>query len=247
MSTYSWGRLYGEWADDIKVQSMSEVDQRRHAMLFCMHIKGHTDPTNAEVALQLRISEKSWKKTQKIFIEKGFLGDDGNHLINWERRQYKSDKSAERTRDYRSRKKGNDADVTSQGLHSDGEGDGLVTPSEYRAQSTETEEEELPPTRAVDADVVTMDQVLKLYAAVLPMLPPVQVVGPMMSYHVRLSLENFPDRRKPEFWQALFTKARISDLKRGVAIRRPKPKKLPWSGRSGSRYSARSATKTAQK
>jgi len=85
----------------------------------------------------------------------------------------------------------------------------------------EEKTEELPPTRAVDAaaddaaDAVTCAQVVKLYAAILPMLPPVQVVSPMMTYNFRLSLESFPERRKPEFWQALFTKARASPFLMG--------------------------------
>lgn len=213
MCAYNWGRLYGKWADDIDVQSMSEADQRRHAMLLCMHIKGHLNPTDEEVTLQLRISKKSWKKTKEIFIEKGFIADDSNHLINWERRQFKSDKSAERTREYRNRTGTNDENVTSQARHSDGHGDESATPSEYRVQNTETEEEYIPPSaRAVDAGEAAklLKAVNSAYAEILPGMPEALIPTSVMHHNLCLNMESFQERRTLVFWRDLFHRVRGS-------------------------------------
>jgi len=57
-----------------------------------------------EVAFLLRISPEEWLKTKRIFIEKGFI-DEGNNVINWNKRQFISDTSAERVARHREAKK----------------------------------------------------------------------------------------------------------------------------------------------
>lgn len=66
----------------------------------------------------------------EMFIKQNMLEEvDGvYHLINWDKRQFASDNSTERTKRYRQRK-----NETSQERHSDV----TVTPPEYRVQSTE--------------------------------------------------------------------------------------------------------------
>ena len=103
-----WLRLYAEFAHDPKVQMMSEPMQRRYIMLMCMRCSNdlvtlHDD----EVAFHLRISAEQWQETKTLFIAKGFIDSDLN-LLNWEKRQFKSDSntsSRERVARHRARKK----------------------------------------------------------------------------------------------------------------------------------------------
>ncbi len=98
-----WFRLYSEFADDPKVQIMSEALQRRLVMLFCSRCKEET-LHETERAFHWRISETELASTKAIFIEKGFIDEEWN-LLNWNRRQFLSDSSTERVRRYRQGKK----------------------------------------------------------------------------------------------------------------------------------------------
>ncbi|NCC41422.1 MAG: hypothetical protein EOM21_18750 [Gammaproteobacteria bacterium] len=101
-----WFRFYTEFATDPKVQTLTEAMQRRLVMLFCLQGSGdyeHLDQD--EVAFALRIDIETLHETFHLFQKKGFL--DENCLIkNWDKRQYKSDKSTERVKKHRDKSKG---------------------------------------------------------------------------------------------------------------------------------------------
>ena len=103
-----WFRLYSEFAHDPKVQMMSEAMQRRYVMLMCMRCSNvMATLRNDEIAFQLRISELELQETKVLFIEKGFIDDSWN-LVNWDKRQFKSDydiSGAERQKRYRENKR----------------------------------------------------------------------------------------------------------------------------------------------
>ena len=99
-----WFRMYCEFATDPKVQMLSEINQRRLVMLFCFKCNNYVTLHDNEIAFQLRITEKEWQETKLIFVEKGFI-DKNNEVLNWEKRQYLSDSSAERVRKHREKKK----------------------------------------------------------------------------------------------------------------------------------------------
>lgn len=103
----SWFRLYAEFANDAKVQMLAESDQRRLLMLFCFRCNGDVTLQDEEVAFQLRISNEEWLKTKAIFMAKGFI-DSNNEVLNWDRRQFVSDSSAERVARHRAKAKSND-------------------------------------------------------------------------------------------------------------------------------------------
>lgn len=108
---YKWFRLYSEFASDPKVQSMSEVMQRRLIMIFCLQSNGDLPKlSHEEIAFQLRIDDETLHETFQLFQAKGFI--DKNHKItNWDKRQYKSDTSTERVKRHR-RKSINNNDET---------------------------------------------------------------------------------------------------------------------------------------
>lgn len=105
-----WFRLYSEFAFDPKVQMLSESDQRRLIMLFCLRCS-NADVTlqDKHVTFQLRISNEEWAVTKAVFIENGFINSE-NNVLNWDKRQYVSDSSAERVA--RHREKARNANVT---------------------------------------------------------------------------------------------------------------------------------------
>lgn len=110
-----WFRMYAEFATDPKVQMLSEVMQRRLIMLLCMRCSNDLVTLHVtEIAFQLRISDDDLKETKSLFVSKGFIDEHWN-VTNWEKRQYRSDSSAERVARHRENKKrvGN-GDVTLQ-------------------------------------------------------------------------------------------------------------------------------------
>lgn len=100
-----WFRMYSEFANDPKVQMLSEADQRRYVMLLCMRCSnGDVTLQDEEVAFQLRISEEEWRASKARFLSKGLIGAD-NKPASWGKRQYASDSSAARVAAHRERKK----------------------------------------------------------------------------------------------------------------------------------------------
>lgn len=98
-----WFRFYAEFANDPKVQMLSEADQRRLTMLFCLRCNGHVTLQDSEVTFLLRVSDGEWSVTKALFISKGFINDD-NEILNWDKRQFTSDSSKDRVAAYRERK-----------------------------------------------------------------------------------------------------------------------------------------------
>lgn len=107
--------MYAEFANDPKVQMLSEVDQRRFVMLLCLRCSnGDVTLHETEVAFVLRVTESEWMETKARLLDKGIITQD-NKPASWEKRQFDSDSSAERVARHRANKKkaGND-DVTLQ-------------------------------------------------------------------------------------------------------------------------------------
>jgi len=131
-----WFRKYWEWMNDPKVQMMSESDQRRLDMLFCLRCSGRTNPTDDEIVFVLRVSPEEWARSKNLFIEKGFI-DEKNNLRNWDKRQYETDSSAKRVREHRQKKKTCNADVTLHGRYSNA--DVTAPDTDSRIQITDPE------------------------------------------------------------------------------------------------------------
>jgi len=105
-----WFRMYSEFEDDPKVRFLSETMQIRLVWLFCEKCKGVTMDERHR-AFHWRCSDSDLSETKDAFMNSGFIDSDWN-LLNWDKRQYISDSSSERTRRYRERKR------TSQERHS---------------------------------------------------------------------------------------------------------------------------------
>lgn len=99
-----WFRLYAEFANDPKIQMMSESNQRRYIMLLCIRCNGDVTLQDEEVAFQLRISNEEWATTKALFVSKSLITDD-NKPAAWDKRQFASDSSAARVSKHREKKK----------------------------------------------------------------------------------------------------------------------------------------------
>jgi hypothetical protein len=92
---------------------MSEAMQRRYTMIMCLRCSNDLVTLHeTEIAFHLRISDAELVETKALFISKGFIDDKWN-LLNWDKRQFKSDSSAPRVAKHRANKKAaSNADVT---------------------------------------------------------------------------------------------------------------------------------------
>ena len=147
-----WFRLYSETVSDPKIQTLdlsskwmwitclciASASKERGALRF-----GDVTVTFQDLSQIAGVTSQEGERAVKNLLERGMLnqGDDGVlRVTNWDKRQYPSDSSAERTRKYREKKKAN---VTSQERH----GDVTVTPqildtdTRYRIK----DKEEVPP------------------------------------------------------------------------------------------------------
>lgn len=100
-----WFRMYSEFATDAKVQSMSEAMQRRLMMLFCLRCSNGIATLQCnELAFALHITEEELEETKALFVRKGFI-DDAWNVLNWDKRQFISDSSTDRSRKHREAKR----------------------------------------------------------------------------------------------------------------------------------------------
>ena len=100
-----WFRMYSEFAHDPKVQMLPEVMQRRYVMLMCMRCSNALVTLQAdEIAFHLRIDAAQLDETKALFLAKGFI-NEAWELLNWEKRQFSSDTSAQRVAKHRAAKK----------------------------------------------------------------------------------------------------------------------------------------------
>jgi len=100
-----WFRLYSEFAKDPKIQSMTEPMQRRLIMLFCLQCSEELNALDDdELCCVMRIDVVTLHETLQLFEKKRFI-DEKRNILNWDKRQYKSDSSNERVKKYREKQR----------------------------------------------------------------------------------------------------------------------------------------------
>lgn len=163
-----WFRMYAEFATDAKVQSMSEAMQRRLTMLLCLRCSDVLATLqDDELQCAMRISDEELAETKALFMRKGFIDGDWN-LLNWDKRQFNSDSSTERSRKHREAKKAaNAAIATSRNV--------AATPPD-----TETDTDKEPNGSVGSADRLPRcdtQSVVDMYHEILPELPSVRLMN----------------------------------------------------------------------
>lgn len=103
-----WFRMYGDMPDDPKIGTLSDAEFRTWVELLCAACKandsGNTQLTKETVnwALRRDVTVTVTTLSQRELVTEN---ENGEYVIKaWEKRQYKKDSSAERTRRYRERK-----------------------------------------------------------------------------------------------------------------------------------------------
>lgn len=163
-----WFRMYAEFATDAKVQSMSEAMQRRLMMLLCLRCSDVLATLqDDELQFAMHIGNEELAETKALFVRKGFI-DDAWNLLNWDKRQFNSDSSTERSRKHREAKKAAATVIeTSRNV--------AATPPD-----TETDTDKEPNGSVGGADQLPRcdtQAVVDLYHEVLPELPCVRLMN----------------------------------------------------------------------
>lgn len=103
-----WFRFYHEFMDDPKIAMMSDSDQLLWVKALCLasdneNNRGVITLSDEEICWKLRITVESWRHAIDKFRAKGMIEhcDGGYKITNWDKRQYKSDSSAERVAKHR--------------------------------------------------------------------------------------------------------------------------------------------------
>ena len=99
----SWFRFYHEFATDPISQLLSHTEQRHYIIILCLKCNGVLDrkllPKNRESIIKkaLDIPDAEFIETKNKLIEVDYIDADWQP-IKWDKRQYKSDSSTERSR-----------------------------------------------------------------------------------------------------------------------------------------------------
>jgi len=100
-----WFRMYTKFANDADIQMMPEHMQRRLLMIFCLRGEETLGTSQErEIAFRLRVTESELFETKALFVRLGFI-DEAWNIVNWNRLQFPSDSSTDRTRRYRERQR----------------------------------------------------------------------------------------------------------------------------------------------
>jgi len=104
-----WFRLYTEFASDPKIQILAFEDQRHYVMLLCLKGAGTLDskapPAYRErlIAKALGLDPSSGAEAKRRLIEAGLI-DKNWQPVKWDERQFKSDYSTLRVREFRQKR-----------------------------------------------------------------------------------------------------------------------------------------------
>lgn len=110
MNDLPWFRLYHEFISDPVIRLLAFEDQRHYVFVLCMKARGdldkaYTTPELREraIAAQLGLTLQFADEAKRRLVDIGLV-DDQWQPHGWDKRQFRSDSSAERMRRYRERK-----------------------------------------------------------------------------------------------------------------------------------------------
>ena len=183
-----WFRMYSEFMHDPKVQIMSEHNQRRLLMIFCMRCNGDVTLHDAHVTFQLRISQEEWEQSKAVFMASGFI-DSANKVLNWDKRQFVSDSSAARVAKHRALHK--TVTVTPCNV--------TVTPPEQNRTDTEQIK-----SLAIGKPNCPHQEVINLYHEILPNNPMIRDWTPARQALLKARWNEDSERQNLDYWRSFF-------------------------------------------
>jgi len=122
----TWFRAYGEMVDNDRLKLLAFEDRWHYVALLCCKTQGILDEKQTPELLRRRIAVKLGLQLREVeevarrLEEVGLLNAKTLQPIGWNKRQFKSDSSAERTRKWRKRKNNQNVTVTEPASHGDG-------------------------------------------------------------------------------------------------------------------------------
>ena len=107
--TLPWFRLYSEAVDDPKLKLLAFEDRWHFIAILCCKCQGiigreSEDMTRRMVAVKLGLDLRELDEVARRLGEVGLIDQETFEPLAWDERQYKSDNSTERVREYRKRK-----------------------------------------------------------------------------------------------------------------------------------------------
>lgn len=195
-----WFRFHAEFLHDPKVRVMSDSNQLRLVLLFCIRCNGDVTLQDNHVTFSLRISDAEWQQTKAVFIESGFIDSD-NKVLNWDKRQYISDSSAARVAKHRALHK--PITVTQCNV--------TVTPPEQIQNRTDTNKKAIV---ASDAGRPSCPhkEIIKLYHQHLPTMPVIRVWTEGRKKKLMARWREDEKRQGIDFWDRFFKYVAKSDF-----------------------------------
>lgn len=123
MSNMPWFRAYTEMVDDEKLRLLAFEDRWHYVALLCLKGQGVLDNADPlmlrKVAVKLGVDLRTLEDIARRLAEVGLIDQTTLEPLGWDKRQMKSDSSAERVARYRAKKRqeqGNDPEeVTGNG------------------------------------------------------------------------------------------------------------------------------------
>ena len=112
-----WFRMYSEFATDPVVQSLAFEDQRHYLIILCLKCNGILDRKLTEsnrkriILRALGLDEQASEEAKRRLMEVEFI-DATWQPTTWDKRQFKSDNSTERSRKSRNNNKSGNGDGT---------------------------------------------------------------------------------------------------------------------------------------
>ena len=208
-----WFRMYGEFASDPKVQSMSEAMQRRLMMLLCLRCSNTlVTLQDDEIAFALRITDQELAETKVLFAKKGFI-TGAWEIANWDKRQFVSDSSAARVAKHRALKK----EAEKQSDETAPETSNVTVTPQNR---TDTEQNnnpnglfvasvaddlpEQPPAEPKPKPQCPHKEILAMYHEILPASPAIRDWTPARADVLRVRWTEDPKRQNLDYWRNFF-------------------------------------------
>lgn len=137
-----WFRMYSEFSGDPVIQSLAFEDQRHFVMILCLKCNGLLDRKipqsrrDSIIARALGLDINSADEAKRRLLEVNLI-DKNWQPKAWDKRQFKSDNSTERTRKYRKNKEIGNVTESSQDSHGD-------APEQNRTETEQKQKRSLP-------------------------------------------------------------------------------------------------------
>ena len=218
MKANPWFRMYSDFMFDEKIEFIAFEDQRHYVFILCMKNAGLLDKEYAQPGMLERIVSKrlglfgeSFESARKRLVEADLI-DSSFQPVAWDKRQFLSDTSAERTKAYRERMKRH--------------GDVTVTVQETETD-TDTEEDSTQKAGAL----CPHQSIVDLYHQTIPSARRVKEWTPARQQQLRARWREKEERQTLEWWGKFFCYVAKSDFLCGrteAPGRKPFELSLDW-------------------